>query len=222
MSSYGYSSYPTRPDANRVRAHSNPVRYIPEKYRAPQQSSATPGPYVYANGRPPPFTPTGSYGMPVGPAVPSQNYLNPAAAADPPPYPTSAGDMWMVPQFFPPGAEMRPRGYSYGSQYSRHSNDSHRSHCSRCDSSSSDTERERKRHRHHHHHHHQPHKHRHHHRDGDDDDDSLGMYYGEEPRHKHRRHHSDSALKRVDTSRPTMGDTIYAMFGSIKNAFSGK
>lgn len=217
MASYSSAPYPPRPDANRTRAHTHPARYIPEQYRLPQQSAATSDPYAYANGRPAPLRPTDSYTMPAGQSVPPQSYLRPAAAAVPPSYATSAGDAWTAPQLFPPGAGMRPRGYSYSSQHSRHSNGSHRSHCSHCDcSSNSDTERERK---HHHHHQHRPHKHHHHHHY---DNSGLGMYDGEEHRHKHRRHHSDSALKRVDTSRPTMGDTIYAMFDSIKNVLGGK
>ncbi|TKA25039.1 hypothetical protein B0A54_17458 [Friedmanniomyces endolithicus] len=207
---YDQQYLPPSPPAVRSRGNSTAsARYIPEAYQprpqqAPpshQQSPGYPYPYGLPTSRVSPTTPMSSYrGYPDSPPqhTPLEHTLHPHSASRPP-YPTSNTDPYIT-TASRPIHEAHERRPSHSSQRSRKSHDSHRSHQSHRSRHSSDDGRERDRHSHEHEHTH--HQHHHDKREG-----------------THRRHseYDGKALKRHETHRPTLGDTIYSLFGGLKS-----
>ncbi|KAK5123752.1 hypothetical protein LTR85_002388 [Meristemomyces frigidus] len=210
MAASAPASYPPPPHTRSRQSSSASQRYVPENYYASSEQAPPPPaqgyPYAYGKPAPPAAMSTinqrGSYGPPPGQSVPPENLLHPVHAAYPssmapgnPPYPYSDADAGFQQQA---SADMAgPRRQSYSPTHSRRSHDrrrsrdSHRSHKSHHSRRSSDEDYDRER--------------RHRHRDD------------KERRHKHERDY-ERPIKRADTHKPTLGDTLFAMWDGVKNA----
>jgi hypothetical protein len=195
MTQYIPGAYQNPPADTRSRGSSNASvnKYTPDKYPpAPPQQQGCPA----------------SAARPRGPSIGDEQITSippskqTGSYGPPPVEPVPQSQFQPLypspPRYNPQGVKndgyMRPsadprRRFSVSSTHSRHSHDSHRSHRSR--RSFSSRERERRRHEHdkkHHSHHHG---------------------------HDKREHESP---KRVNTHRPTLGDTLFGMFDAIRCA----
>jgi hypothetical protein len=194
VASYGSTSYPP-PPMTRSRGSSTTSRYTPDAYKTPDQLAQPPmsNGYPFPNGvspqRPSPLTSMQSQGPLPGQMIPPQNTLHPAAAANPP-YPTGDRELPMPSR---PYDEMERR-HSASSQHSRRSHDSHRSRDS-----------------------HRSHKSHHSHRTSSEEPEKRHRHH-ERERRRSDSYYDKKPVKRADTHRPTIGDSIFSLFGTLKGA----
>lgn len=205
-------SYPAPPHTRSRQSSTASQCYVPETYLPPSERAPLPVqgyPYVYGKPAPPPTSmvplhPKDSYGLSSGQSVPPETLLQPTGAAYPPlaavgnsPYPASAPVQQL------PANIMSARRHSYDS---RHSPDSHRSHESR---RSRDSHRSRKSH----------HSRRH---DDDHESDRRHRHHDEKDRGHKRDKDYGRHSKRADMHKPTIGDTLFALWDGVKSALSSR
>ena len=198
-----------------------PENYLPQFQPTPQQANAG---YSFPYGswpgqRPAPMMQSQSTGA-YPSRLPSQTYpvdntFRPENAATRPPYPTAMSDPYMARR--PPiDGERRGSHSSHRSHHSHHSGRTgfshHGHHSQRSYSQEREQEKQRDRgERYNEHHHHRRHS--------DYDAVQPPERFGEHHHHHHGKHgdYGDmKPLERQDTHRPTMGDTVLALFKPFK------
>ncbi|KAI6856366.1 hypothetical protein KC343_g17905 [Hortaea werneckii] len=201
--------YPAPPHTRSRQSSTASLRYHPDNQPAPHQAPPPPSGYPYAYGKPappttmPPVERRRSYGPRPSQALPPEELLHPESAAYPgnPPYPVSDAEIPVQ----PPRSSMGPRKDSHSSTHSRRSRDSHYSRRSHDSRRSRDSHRSR----------------RSRHSSGkssDEEYDRERRHRRHEDRERRQKHDRDyeKPLKRTDTSRPTIGGTLYAVFDGLK------
>ena len=214
MASYNQAEYqPPRPEAYpRQASNASMNRYVPDSYGGPAASQPPPPQtsYDYAPSRPrgpslgeyqvPSYPPQQNYGPSPGMQAPN-NQLHPSAAIFPPqgpPYPQTGVDADGYMQ-----APNNPRRHSATSTHSQRSHHSHHSHRSGKSHHSHDSRRSQ----------HSRHSDRDVNRDRRSEDERRRSRES-----RHSREEKDLELKRRNTHRPSWGDSIYGIFGVIKDA----
>ena len=212
MAAYAPEPYPAPLHTRSRRSSTASQRYHPDSYTPspPQAPPLTPAGYPYAYGKPapptamPPMDPRSSYGPPPGQSIapdvhPATAAYSPFAVSARAPYPLSDVDA-VVDQPILSDTTTR-RQSSYNSMHSKRSQDSHKSHDSR---RSRDSHRARKGHR-----------------SSDEEVDRERRHRrrdDKERRHRHNNDHDSRHVRRGDTHRPSLGETLWTVIDGIKTA----